>query len=53
MIQRSSIVIDSRKSKEFIHFLNSSAKDKQFWDNVKKGASVKVDKKELDKLFER
>lgn len=53
MIQRSSIVIDTNKSKKFAQFLNSSAKDKEFWNKVKKGASVEVDKKELNKLFEQ
>lgn len=53
MIKRSSIIIDPNKSKEFVKFINKSAKDKRFWDEVKKGASVKVDKKELDKLFEK
>ena len=53
MIQRSSVIIDSQKSKDFIHFLNTSAKDKTFWDEIKKGASVKVDKKKLDQLFEK
>ena len=52
MFQRSSIVIDPKKSKGFVQFLRLSAKDKRFWENVKKGASVKVDKKELDGLFE-
>lgn len=51
MIQRSSVVIDRNKSKEFKLFLKSIAKDKPFWDSVKKKASTKVDKKELDKLF--
>ncbi len=53
MIQRSSVVIDPQKSKRFAEFLNDSAKDKQFWDKVKEGASIKVDKKELNKLFEK
>ena len=53
MIQRSSIVIDAKKSNDFMKFLNSSAKGKNFWESVKKGASTKVDKKELDKLFEK
>ena len=53
MIQRSSVVIDSKKSKKFVQFINDSAKDKQFWDKVKEGASVKVDKNELNKLFEQ
>lgn len=53
MIQRSSVVIDRKKSKKVVQFLNASAKDKQFWDKVKEGASVKVDKNELDKLFEK
>lgn len=53
MIQRSSIMIDPKKSKEFIQLVKTTAKDKSFWEDVKKGASVKVDKKELDKLFEK
>ncbi len=53
MIQRSSVTIDSKKGKKFVQFLNLSAKNKQFWDKVKEGASVRVDKSELDKLFER
>ncbi len=53
MIQRSSVIIDPKKSKRFVQFLNSSGKNKEFWEDVKKGASAKVDKKELDKLFEK
>ena len=53
MIQRSSIVIDASKSKKFAHFLATAAKTKQFWDKVREGASTKVDKKELDRLFEQ
>ena len=52
MIQRSSAIIDYKKSKEFLSFLESNAKNKKFWNNVKKKASKQVDKKELDKLFE-
>lgn len=51
MIQRSSIVIDSEKSKEFKSFLKANAKDQKFWNNVKKSASKKFDKKDLDRLF--
>ena len=53
MIQRSSIVIDPKKSKQFVQFLNSSAKNKQFWEEIKEGASVKIDKNELNKLFKQ
>ncbi len=53
MIQRSSVIINPEKSKKFVDFLSSNAKDKAFWSKVKAGASVKVDKRELDKLFER
>ena len=52
MIKRSSIIIDPKKSKEFTKFLNTTVKDKKFWDEIKKGASVRVNKEELDKLFE-
>lgn len=52
MIQRSSVIIDPKKSKKFVKFIKTSAKDKQFWENVKKGASVKIDKEELNKLFD-
>ena len=53
MIQRSSIVIDPQKSRDFIRFLNDSAKNKEFWKKIKEGASVKVDKKKLNQLFEK
>lgn len=51
MIERTSVTIDSNKSRDFIRFLKSIAKDKKYWQDVKKGASKKVDKKEIDKLF--
>ena len=50
MIERTSVTIDSNKSQDFIRFLKSIAKDKKYWQDVKKGASKKVDKKEIDKL---
>ena len=53
MIQRSSVVIDPQKSQKFVEFINSSVKDEKFWEKVKEGASVKVDKKDLNKLFEK
>ncbi len=53
MIQRSSVTIDPQKSKQFMQFITTSAKDKAFWDKVKEGASVKASKKDLDELFEK
>ena len=51
MIERSSIVIDNNKSKEFKSFLKTKAKNQKFWNNVKKDASKQIDKKYLDRLF--
>lgn len=52
MLKRCSLIIDSSKSNEFKSFLKTNAKDKKFWDMVKREASKNVDKEELDKLFE-
>lgn len=50
MFQRSSIVIDPKKNRGFVQFLQLSAKDKRFWENVKRGASVKVAKKRTGRV---
>lgn len=33
--------------------MDSTAKDEKFWKKIKEGASVKIDKKKLDGLFEK
>ena len=51
MIQRSTAVISPEKAKDFAAFIERNAKDKAFWDDVKKVASAEIDKRELDLLF--
>jgi len=51
MIQRSSITIDRSKSEEFKKFMMENAKTKEYWDNIRKDASVQVNKEELEALF--
>ena len=53
MIQRSSVVIDKRKSDSFVSFMKSNAKNKNFWKEVKKTASTEVKKDDLEKLFKK
>ena len=52
MLRRNSVVIDPNKSAEFLQFLKTCGKSKEFWEANKKKASVPVDKAELDRLCE-
>lgn len=52
MLRRNSVVIDPNKSAEFLQFLKTCGKSKEFWEENNKKASVSVDKAELDRLFE-
>lgn len=51
MIQENNIVIDQKKSNEFICFLKKNGKSEQFWKENKIVASTQIDKSELDRLF--
>ena len=51
MIQRSNIAIDPEKAKDFAAFVEQNAKDKSFWEDIKKVASTEFDKEELDRLY--
>lgn len=51
MLERSTIVIDQNKGNEFAEFIAKNAKNKQFWSEVQKSASVSVDKEIIDGLF--
>lgn len=53
MIQRSGVVIDKKKSEDFVSFMKSSAKDKAFWNEVKETASSKINKEDLEKMFKK
>ncbi len=45
MIQRSAISIDKDN---FVDFIKSNAKDKNFWEEIKKTASLDIPKEKLD-----
>lgn len=53
MIQRSTVFIDKKKSNEFIKFMESNAKDKSFWEDIKKTASSEINKEDLEKMFKK
>lgn len=53
MIQRSSVVIDKNKSKSFVSFIKTNAKNEDFWKEVKRTASTSVNKEELEKMFKK
>lgn len=46
------IEIDKNKSAEFLEFLKTNGKSKEFWEENKRIASTPIDKEALDKLFE-
>lgn len=46
------IEIDKNKSSEFLDFLKTHGKSKEFWEENNKVATTQIDKEELDKLFE-
>lgn len=52
MLQENNIVIDPNKSAEFLSFLKTTGKSKQFWEDNAKVASTQVDENELNQLFE-
>lgn len=52
MFQRSNVVIDKRKSDSFVNFMRANAKNNDFWKEIKETASTKVNKDDLEKLFE-
>lgn len=52
MIRENNIVIDPKKSSEFVGFLKKIGKSEQFWDENRNIARTKVDEAELDRLFE-
>ena len=45
MIQRSAISIDKDN---FVDFIKSNAKDKNFWEEIKKTVSLDIPKEKLD-----
>ena len=51
MFERNRCVIDKSKSKYFVQFMRSSAKDKYYWKVIKDCTESKVNKEDLDKLF--
>lgn len=53
MFERHAVVIRPDKGKEFVEFLHKNAKNKAFWEEVERKASMPVDKKEIDALFEK
>lgn len=51
MLERNSTVISPDKGKEFTEFLHKNAKNKEYWDEVRKKASTPIDKNEVEALF--
>ncbi len=51
MIQRSTFAIDPTKGADFKEFIKKNAKDKKYWDEIKKVASRPVDKTKLEMAF--
>lgn len=52
MLRENNIIIDPNKSAEFLQFLRTSGKTKEFWNKNKEIASTPIDKAELNSLFE-
>lgn len=53
MLQRSTFSIDPCKGDSFKEFIKRNAKDKSFWDGIKKEASKPIDKIKLDEAFNK
>lgn len=52
MIQRSTGSVDRRKTNEFIIIMESNAKDKSFWEDIK-NCFLRNKKGDLEKIFEK
>ena len=53
MLQRSSVIIDEKKSEDFGKFLSKNAKKKEYWEEIHSSASAPIDRKDIDALFEK
>lgn len=53
MFERSTITIDQKKAKEFAKLVNENGKSKSYWEDINRIASTPINKKELNRLFEK